>query len=257
MLEIDTPIENAGHLDIYPPSAGTPHNAALPGDIADTVLMPGDPLRAKLCAETYLQNAREVSGIRNMLAFTGTYRGKEVSIMGSGMGGQSMGIYSFELFTHYGVERIIRIGTCGALRAELEPGALLFALAASTNSAYAAQYRLDGAFSASADFGLLEKGIGAARALGHPHIVGSVLSSEYFAAYNAAGNEGWKQWARMGCLGTEMETFALYCNAAYLGKKALSILTCVGSLATGNDASVEALHAGMAAMFKVALDCCA
>ena len=253
MLEIDSPGENAAIRDSYPPNAGTPHNAGLPGEIAETLLMPGDPLRAKFFAENYLEKAREISGVRNMLAFTGTYQGKEVSVMGSGMGGPSMGIYSYELFTHYGVERIIRIGTCGALTPKLSVGDLLFALSASTNTAYASQYRLDGSLAPCADFGLLEKALGAARALGHPHLVGNVLSSEYFSLYNAEGEEGWKKWARMGCLATEMETFALYCNAAYFGKKALAILTCTGSLAAGEAVHIQ--EPSLDAMFKAALAC--
>jgi purine-nucleoside phosphorylase len=125
---------------------GTPHNSAKPGEIAKTVLMPGDPLRAKHVAGEYLEDARECSGVRGMLAFTGTYRGKPVSVMGSGMGAPSMGIYSFELYSHYDVENIIRIGTCGGLRPDVDLGDILFALAASTDSAYASQYGLPGAF---------------------------------------------------------------------------------------------------------------
>jgi purine-nucleoside phosphorylase len=238
---------------IYP-NEGTPHNAAKPGDFARTVLMPGDPLRAKYFAENYLENKRELTGVRGMLGFTGTYQGKALSVMGSGMGAPSIGIYSYELFAHYGVENIIRIGTCGGMVKELEVGDLLFALAASSNSNYAHQYHLAGSFSACADFGLLEKGVAAARALGVRFRVGNVFSSDLFSLYSAEGDEGWQKWARMGCAGTDMESYALYCNAAYLGKKALTILTCSDSNVTGKGLSAEERQTALTNMFKVGLE---
>jgi purine-nucleoside phosphorylase len=240
--------------DIYPPNEGTPHNAALPGEIARTVLMPGDPLRAKFFADTYLEGVTEFSRVRNMLGYTGTYQGKPLSVMGSGMGGPSIGLYSYELFAHYGVENIIRIGTCGGMVKELEVGDLLFALASSSNSSYARQYHLSGTFSACADFGLLEKGVAAARSLGIRFTVGNVFSSDLFSLYSAEGDEGWQQWARMGCAGTDMESYALYCNAAYLGKKALTILTCSDSNVTGKGLNAEERQTSLVNMFKVALN---
>jgi purine-nucleoside phosphorylase len=239
--------------DIYKPGEGTPHNTAKPGDFAKTVLMPGDPLRAKFMADTYLENTREVNAIRGMLAYTGTWEGRPLSVMGSGMGAPSIGIYSFELFAHYGVENIVRIGTCGGMVPELEVGDLLFALASSSNSNYARQYRLNGTFSACADFGLLEKGVAAARALGIRFLVGNVFSSDLFSLYSAEGDEGWQKWARMGCAGTDMESYALYCNAAYLGKKALTILTCSDSNLTGKGLSAEERQSALTGMFKVGL----
>jgi purine-nucleoside phosphorylase len=215
--------------------------------------MPGDPLRARAFAETCLEGVREFSGVRNMLGYTGTYQGKPLSVMGSGMGGPSIGIYSYELFAHYGVERIIRIGTCGGLIPELEVGDLLFALASSTDSNYAQQYHLAGTFSACADFELLEQGVAAARALGLRFRVGNVFSSDLFSLYSAAGDEGWRQWARMGCAGTDMESYALYCNAAYLGKKALTILTCSDSNVSGLGLSAEERQSSLVNMFQVAL----
>jgi purine-nucleoside phosphorylase len=215
--------------------------------------MPGDPLRAKFLAGTYLEGVRDFSGVRNMLGYTGTFQGKPISVMGSGMGAPSIGIYSYELFAHYGVEHIIRIGTCGGLVKELEVGDILFALASSTNSNYARQYHLDGTFSACADFGLLEKGVAAARNLGVRFSVGNVFSSDLFSLYSAEGDEGWQKWARMGCMGTDMESYALYCNAAYLGKKALTILTCSDSNVTGKGLNAGERQTGLVNMFKVAL----
>ncbi|MDR0389753.1 MAG: purine-nucleoside phosphorylase [Spirochaetaceae bacterium] len=233
---------------------GTPHNSARPGEIAGTVLMPGDPLRAKHIADEYLENARECSHVRGMLAFTGDYKGKPVSVMGSGMGAPSMGIYSFELFSHYGVQNIIRIGTCGGLSAEINVGDILFALAASTDSAYASQYGLPGSFSACADFGLLEKAVATARSMHIPFWAGNIFSSDVFSLYNARGEAGWKAWAAMGCAGTDMESYALYCNAAYLRKKALSILTCSDSNVTRKEMSAEERQKSLVAMFTLALE---
>ncbi|MBL8966048.1 MAG: purine-nucleoside phosphorylase, partial [Spirochaetaceae bacterium] len=153
---------------------GTPHNTAKAGELAPTVLMPGDPLRAKFIAEHYLEGARQVNGVRGMLAFTGTHKGKTVSVMGSGMGGPSMGIYSYELFAFYGVERIIRIGTCGGLTPAVDVGDLVIAMTSSTDSNYAHQYKLNGSFSPAADFGLLEEAVRASRGKKIPYWVGGI-----------------------------------------------------------------------------------
>jgi len=242
------------YIDIYKDNEGTAHNAARPGDIAKTVLMPGDPLRAKLVADNYLEEVREWNTVRGMLGYTGKWKGKPVSVMGSGMGAPSIGIYSFELFSHYGVERIIRIGTSGSMSDEVKVGDLVFAVAASTNTAYAGQYRLDGTYSACADFGLLEQGVAAARSLGCRFFAGNVFSSEYFSCYCAEGDEGWQKWARMGCIACDMESYALYCNAAWLRKKALTILTVTDSCITGEGFSAEERVTGLTGMFKVGLD---
>jgi purine-nucleoside phosphorylase len=239
--------------DMYPLSEETPHNAAKPGDFARTVLMPGDPLRAQYIAETYLENIHEINTIRNMLGYTGTYNGQVISVMGSGMGAPSIGIYSYELFSHYGVENIIRIGTCGALVPEIEVGDIVFALAASTNSNYAHQYHLAGTFSACADYNLLEKGVSVARLHGYRHWVGNVFSSDIFSLYNAEGSYGWQNWARLGCGATDMESYALYCNAAYLRKKALTILTCSDSNVTGKALNATERQTALTAMFQVGL----
>lgn len=241
-------------MDVYPNDSSTPHNSALPGQIAPTVLMPGDPLRAQFVAETYLSDVVQFNQVRGMLGFTGTYRGKRVSVMGSGMGGPSMGIYSFELFSHYGVEQIIRIGTCGGLTADVDVGDLVFAQSASTDSNYAAQYNLGGTFAPCADYGLLETAVAAARRLHIPHWVGNILSSDIFSLYNAQGDGGWKKWARMGCAATDMECYTLYCNAAYLHKKGLTILTCSDSNVTHREMSSQERQTSLVNMFQVALE---
>jgi purine-nucleoside phosphorylase len=234
---------------------GTPHNAARPGDIAAFVLMPGDPLRAKRLAEAYLEGAVQFNSIRNMLGFTGSYKGKRLSVMASGMGGPSMGIYSYELFSTYGVESIVRIGTCGALSEELEVGDLAFAMTSSGDSNYAAQYRLSGSFSPCADFGLLEGAVAIARERGYRHWVGGVFCSDTFSLYSALPEEeGWRRWARMGCAATDMESFALYCNAAYLRKRALAILTCSDSNVSHEAMSPDERQSALDRMFDVALE---
>ena len=241
-------------FDIYEPAGGTAHNTAVPGDIAATVLMPGDPLRAKHIAENYLENAVQFNQVRGMLGFTGSYKGKRISVMGSGMGAPSMGIYSYELFSHYGVRRIIRIGTCGGFLPEIEVGDLVMAMSASTDSNYASQYDLGGVFAPCADYGLLETAVAAARAFGVRHWVGNIFSSDVFSLYGARGEEGWKKWASMGCAATDMECYALYCNAAYLGKKALTLLTCSDSNVTRKEMSPAERQTALTAMFRVALE---
>lgn len=236
-------------------SSGTPHNRAKKGEIAPIVLMPGDPLRAKHLAETRLESPRQINGVRNMLGFTGAWKGHEVTVMASGMGAPSMGIYSFELFAFYGVERIVRIGTCGGLIAGVEVGDLVIAMTASTDSNYAHQYNLKGSFSPCADYGLLEKAVASARARGVRHWVGGIFSSDVFSLYSALPEEeGWKKWAAMGCAATDMECFALYCNAAHLGKKALTLLTCSDSNISRREMSPEERQTSLNAMFDVALD---
>ena len=236
-------------------SMGTPHNTAVKGDIAPTVLMPGDPLRAQHIAETMLANPKKVTGVRNMLGFTGTWQGKDVTVMGSGMGGPSMGIYSFELFAFYGVERIIRIGTCGGMTADIDVGDLVIAMTASTDSNYAHQYGLKGTFSPCADYSLLEKAVSSARKRGIRHWVGGIFSSDVFSLYSALPEEeGWRKWADLGCAATDMECYALYCNAAYLKKKALTLLTCSDSNISRKEMSPGERQTSLHAMFDVAFD---
>ena len=234
---------------------GTPHNAAKGGEIAPFVLMPGDPLRAKHLADNYLEGARQFTAVRNILGYTGEYKGKRLSVMASGMGGPSMGIYSYELFSFYEVEAIVRIGTCGALTSALQVGDLAFAMTASSDSNYAHQYGLHGNFAPCADYGLLERGVAIARARGYRHWVGSAFCSDVFSLYNALGaEESWKKWARMGCAATDMESFALYCNAAYLGKKALAMFTCSDSNVSRAEMSPDERQTALDHMFDVALE---
>ncbi len=222
----------------------TPHNSAKNGDIAKTVLLPGDPMRAKYIADNFLTDSMEVTSVRGMKGFTGKYMGKNVTVMGSGMGGPSAGIYSYELFAFYEVDQIIRIGTAGGYQKEQKPGDLIFAMTASTDSNYAYQYALPGTFSPAADFGLLKKAVEYAEKKQFPFQAGSIFSSDMYSEYNALGQEAWTKWAKMGALAQDMESYALYCNASYLGKKALSILTMVANCVTGEttDFSFESLN---------------
>ena len=202
-------------------SIPTPHIAAKAGDFAKTVLMPGDPLRAKFIAETYLENAVLVNNVRGVQGYTGYYKGKRVSVMASGMGQPSIGIYSYELFNFYGVESIIRVGSCGSFSPELHVRDVIVAMGACTNGNYASQYNLPGTFCPIANYELVRKAAEECEKAGVNYRVGNILSLDMF--YDDA-NSG-LQWAKMGVLGVEMESAALYCNAARAGKKALCICT--------------------------------
>ncbi len=199
----------------------TPHITAKEGDFAKTVLMPGDPLRAKFIAENYLEDAVLVNNVRGVNGYTGTYQGKRVSVMASGMGQPSIGIYSYELFNFYGVENIIRVGSCGSFHPDLHVRDIVIAQGACTNGNYAAQYCLPGTFAPIADFDLVRRAAEECEKHGVHYRVGNILSSDMF--YDDA-NSG-MQWAKMGVLGVEMESAALYCNAARAGKHALCICT--------------------------------
>ena len=202
-------------------SVPTPHINAKVGDFAPTVLMPGDPLRSKFIAEHFLENPVLVNNVRGVQGYTGTYKGKRVSVMASGMGMPAIGIYSYELFAFFGVETIIRVGSCGSFDKDLHVRDIILAQAACTDSNFASQYRLPGQFSPIADFGLLRAAADACEKKGVNYKVGNMFSSDKF--YDDA-NSG-MDWAKMGVLGVEMESAALYCNAARLGKKALTICT--------------------------------
>ena len=199
----------------------TPHNSANKGDIAKTVLMPGDPLRAKFIAETYLNDPVCYNEVRGMLGFTGTYKGVPVSVQGSGMGMPSIGIYSHELYNEYGVENIIRVGTAGAIADNVELRDVIIAASASTNSNYAMQYRLPGTYAPTASWELLSAAVKSAEEKGSTFHVGNILSSDTF--YDDANSLA--DWQKMNVLGIEMESAALYMNAARAGKNALCILT--------------------------------
>lgn len=229
---------------------GTPHNKAEAGDIAKVVLMPGDPLRAKYIAETYLTEVKCFNSVRNMLGFTGKYKGKELSVMGGGMGIPSISIYSYELYKFYDVDTIIRIGSAGALQEDIALKDIVMAQGACTDSRFAYQYELPGTFAPIADFSLLEKAVAEARALDIPFKVGNVVSSDIF--YNAYPDVA-KKWADMGALCLEMEAAALYMNAAKLKKKALAILSISDHIIKGTELSAEERQTGFSNMMEIAL----
>ncbi len=226
-------------------------NAANVGDIAKTVLMPGDPLRAKFVAETYLTDAVCFNTIRNMLGYTGKYKGKRVSVMGSGMGVPSMGIYAYELYKYFGVESIIRIGTTGGLPEDVRLRDVILAMAASTNSNFAVQYNFPGTIAPAADFGLLEKAVLSARAKKLNVRVGSVFTSDMFYNADPGANEAFR---RMGMLAVEMETAGLYLTAMAAGKKALSILTVSDHIFTGEGLSAQERQESFRDMMEIALE---
>ncbi|HHU28686.1 TPA: purine-nucleoside phosphorylase [bacterium] len=229
----------------------TPHNKAKNGEIAKTVLMPGDPLRAKFIAENFLENPKLVNTVRNMFAYTGTYNGKGVTVMGSGMGMPSIGIYSYELFQFYGVEKIIRVGSCGAYQKDLKLYDVIIAQGACTDSGFASQYNLNGTFSAISSFELLRKAVEEADKLNIPYHVGNILSSDIFYHDEA---DSWKKWAKMGVLAVEMESYALFAQAARLNKKALTILTVSDSLVTKEETTAEEREKSFTQMMKIALE---
>lgn len=228
---------------------GTPHNTAEKGDIAKTVLMPGDPLRAKFIAENYLENVKCFNEVRGMLGFTGTYQGKEVSVMGHGMGIPSIGIYSYELFNFYDVENILRIGSAGGIQDDVNLKDIVIAMAATTDSNYAEQFGIPGHFAPTADFSLLEKAVAAARKVGANFHVGNVSSSDTFYRDDNI-NDNLK---KMGVLCCEMETTALYCNAARAGKKALTLLTISDHLYKNEAMPPEERQTSFREMMEIAL----
>lgn len=229
----------------------TAHNSARKGDFAKTVLMPGDPLRAKYIAETYLENPRLVTTVRNMFGYTGTYHGKEISVMGAGMGMPSIGIYSYELFHFYDVDHIIRIGSAGALQDHMKLMDVVIGMGACTDSNYAYQFGLPGTFAPIADYGLMSRAIAAAEKQGTNVVVGNVLSSDVF--YNAKGDVN-DLWRGMGVLAVEMEAAALYMNAAKAGKSALCMLTISDHIYTGESLSAEERQLGFGKMMEIALE---
>jgi len=229
----------------------TPHNSAISGQIAETVLLPGDPLRAKFIAENFLSDIEQFNAVRNMFGYTGTYNGKKVSVMGTGMGCPSIGIYSYELIHMYGVKNLIRVGSCGAYDPNLKLFDIVLAIGASTDSNYASQYNLPGTFSATASWELLSKAKNIADENNIQATVGNIVSSDIF--YND-DSESWKSWAKMGCLAAEMETYALYCNASRAGVNALTILTVSDSISNQTETTPEQREKGFKDMMKIALE---
>lgn len=229
----------------------TPHIKATPSDFAKTVLMPGDPLRSKFVAETFLENPVLVNNVRGIQGYTGTYKGVPVSVMASGMGMPSIGIYSYELYNFFGVENIIRIGSAGGLAENVQLRDVLIGMGACTNSSYQEQYNLGGNFAPIADFTLLRKAVNEAEALGVRYQVGNLLSSDVFYNANPKFNDGWH---RMGVLGVEMEAAALYMNAAYAGKKALAICTVSDHIIRGEALDADARQSTFTDMMTIALN---
>ena len=229
----------------------TPHNAAKEGEIARTVLMPGDPLRAKFIAEHYLKDAVCFNTVRNMLGFTGTYRGKPVSVMGGGMGMPSVGIYTYELYHFYGVENIIRIGSAGAVADRVKLRDIVIGMGACTDSNYAAQFGLPGTFAPVADYDLLRKAVDCARQKGIAPVVGNILSAD---AFYDDRRDSLARWKKMGVLAVEMEAAALYMNAARAGKRALCILTISDCPFTGESLPAEERETSFTQMMEIALE---
>ncbi len=230
----------------------TPHiEVDKSGIIAETILLPGDPLRAKFIAETYLENPVQFNAVRNAFGYTGTYKGKKVSVMGTGMGMPSIGIYSFELIHTYGVKNLIRVGSCGAFQKHLNLYDILIGMGASTNSNFASQYGLPGTYAPTASWTLLKKAVDVAEEKGYPVNVGNILSSDIFYDDNP---EAWKKWANMGVLGVEMEAAALYMNAARAGVNALCILTVSDSLVTHEATTSEERQTAFTKMMEIALE---
>ena len=227
----------------------TPHIGAQIGEIARTVLMAGDPLRAKFMAETFLDDPVQFNSIRGMLGFTGTYNGKRVSVMGHGMGIPSIAIYTYELFNFYDVETIIRIGSAGSYSRDLHVGELILAMGACTDSNYGKQFGLPGYFAPIADFKLLRGAAETCDRLGIRYKVGNVLSSDVFYADNPQTDK----WIKMGVLAVEMEAAALYMNAARAGKKALTICTISDHVILGEDTTPEQREKTFTGMMEVAL----
>ncbi|UQA65172.1 purine-nucleoside phosphorylase [Staphylococcus hominis] len=230
---------------------GTPHIQPNGTKIAKTVLMPGDPLRAKYIADNFLENVEQFNEVRNMFGYTGTYKGKEISVMGSGMGIPSIGIYSYELYNFFDVDTIIRIGSCGALQENVNLYDVIIAQAASTNSNYVDQFNIPGHFAPIADFELITKAKQVADDIGAVTHVGNILSSDTFYNADKHFNDSWKN---MGILGIEMESAGLYLNAIHAGKKALGIFTVSDHILRDEATSAEERQTSFTQMREIALE---
>jgi purine-nucleoside phosphorylase len=230
----------------------TPHiNVSEKGIIAETVLLPGDPLRAKFIAENYLENPVQFNSVRNMYGYTGTYKGKKISVKGTGMGMPSIGIYSYELIHFYGVKNLIRIGSCGSLQEDIKVRDIVIGMSASTNSNYASQYNIPGTYAPTASWELLKKATDIADEKGIGVKVGNILSSDIFYDEDP---EAWKIWAKMGVMAVEMEAAALYMNAARAGVNALCILTVSDSLVTHEATTSQERETSFTQMMEIALE---
>ncbi len=235
----------------------TPHINATPADFAPTVLMPGDPLRAQFIAENYLAAPRLVNNVRGVQGYTGTYRGQPVSVMASGMGMPSIGIYSYELFSFFGVEHILRVGSAGALRPEVKLRDIVLGMGACTNSHFAHQYCLPGSFAPISSYRLLRTAADLAEERGLPCHIGNLLSSDTFYGDDShlpPEQRGNAAWCRMGVLAVEMEAAALYMNAARCGKQALAICTVSDHILTGEATTAEERQTSFTQMMELALE---
>ena len=226
----------------------TPHIGAKYGEIAETVIMAGDPLRAKFMADNFLENPVQFNNIRSMLGFTGTHKGKRVSVMGHGMGMPSIGIYTYELYNFFGVKTIMRVGSAGSLREDLKLGDLVLAMGACTDSSYGMQFETPGTYAPIADFELLRGAADACDRFGYKYMVGNVMSSDIFYHDNAHNDK----WINMGVLAVEMEAAALYMNAARSGNRALTICTISDSIVTGEQTTAEQRQTSFTHMMEVA-----
>ena len=229
----------------------TPHINAKPGDFGRTVLMPGDPLRAKFIAENFLANPVLVNNVRGIQGYTGEYKGVKVSVMASGMGMPSIGIYSYELFNFFEVDNIIRVGSAGGMQENVHVRDLVIGMGASTNSNYGSQFDLPGSYSAIASYPLMEAAIESAKENGADYHVGNILSSETFYSDDT---EASAKWRKLGVMAVEMEAAALYMNAARAGKNALAILTISDHLLTGEATTAEERQNSFTQMMEVALE---
>ena len=230
----------------------TPHNSARPGDFARTVLMPGDPLRSKYIAENFLTDPVLVNNVRGVQGYTGKWKDVPVSVMASGMGMPSIGIYSWELYSNYNVENIIRIGSAGALQDDVNVMDIVIGQGACTNSHYTDHYAFPGFYAPIADYTLMQHAVESAAEHGAKFHVGNIYSSDNF--YHPKSYEGTRAVRRMGVLAVEMEAAALYANAAYLGKRALCICTISDHLYKSEELSPEERQTGLNDMIKIALD---
>lgn len=228
----------------------TPHIDAAQGDFAPTVLMPGDPMRSKYIARNYLNGAKLVNDVRGVQGYTGAYKGVPVSVMASGMGQPSIGIYSYELFNFFGVQNIIRVGSCGGFSKELHVKDIVLAMGACTNGNFAAQYELPGTFCPIADFGLVTAAAGCCEAKGVRYKVGNILASDVFYDDSDSG----MKWAKMGVLGVDMESAALYCNAARSGRRALSICAVSDSFVYDECMSAEEREKSLTDLIEISLE---
>ena len=230
----------------------TPHNEALKGDIAKVVLMPGDPNRAKWIVDNFLHDVKLVNQVRGMVCYTGlTKNNKRISVMSSGMGHPSIGIYSHELYTEYDVEVIIRVGTCGSYQPNINLKDVLVCQGACTDSNWMSQYGLNGTFSAIASYDVLEEAVSVLKKHNYPYHVCNIFAADVFYDVD---KDLWKRWARLGVMGVEMESYALYVNAAYLGKKALTLLTVTDNFVNEGRLTAQERQTGLFNMIDIAVE---